>query len=90
MRQLAISMAGRLSDQNPAYVLPALRCHLVQLLPWTKVIFTSVWGRISSRRIEIHHEGYKYMYSYVDAARIVKIEKRVLNFLVTLSDLVNV
>lgn len=32
VRQLAISMAGRLSDQNPAYVLPDLRCHLVQLL----------------------------------------------------------
>ncbi|MCO5558518.1 hypothetical protein L7F22_012103 [Adiantum nelumboides] len=32
VRRLAISMAGRLSEQNPAYVLPALRCHLVRLL----------------------------------------------------------
>lgn len=32
VRELAISISGRLSEQNPAYVLPALRCHLVQLL----------------------------------------------------------
>lgn len=32
VRRLAIWMAGRLSEQNPAYVLPALRCHLVRLL----------------------------------------------------------
>lgn len=32
VRELAISMAGRLSERNPAYVLPALRRHLVQLL----------------------------------------------------------
>lgn len=32
VRELAILMAGRLSERNPAYVLPALRRHLVQLL----------------------------------------------------------
>jgi FKBP12-rapamycin complex-associated protein len=32
VRKLAISMAGRLADHNPAYVLPALRRHLLQLL----------------------------------------------------------
>ena len=32
MRALAISLAGRLAPRNPAYVLPALRNHLQQLL----------------------------------------------------------
>lgn len=32
VRELAITMAGRLADRNPAYVLPALRRHLQQLL----------------------------------------------------------
>ncbi|KAH9295237.1 hypothetical protein KI387_038825, partial [Taxus chinensis] len=32
VRELAILMTGRLSERNPAYVLPALRRHLVQLL----------------------------------------------------------
>ncbi|KAH7427560.1 hypothetical protein KP509_10G049200 [Ceratopteris richardii] len=32
VRRITISMTGRLSEQNPAYVLPALRCHLVRLL----------------------------------------------------------
>jgi FKBP12-rapamycin complex-associated protein len=32
VRELAITMAGRLADHNPAYVLPALRRHLLQLL----------------------------------------------------------
>ncbi|PON55167.1 Serine/threonine protein kinase [Parasponia andersonii] len=32
VRELAISLAGRLSEKNPAYVLPALRRHLIQLL----------------------------------------------------------
>ncbi|XP_038982974.1 serine/threonine-protein kinase TOR isoform X1 [Phoenix dactylifera] len=32
VRELAISVAGRLSEKNPAYVLPALRRHLIQLL----------------------------------------------------------
>ncbi|XP_024379368.1 serine/threonine-protein kinase TOR [Physcomitrium patens] len=32
VRELTITMAGRLADHNPAYVLPALRRHLVQLL----------------------------------------------------------
>ncbi|KAK8942075.1 Serine/threonine-protein kinase TOR [Platanthera guangdongensis] len=34
VRELAISMAGRLSEKNPAYVLPALRRHLMQLLTY--------------------------------------------------------
>ena len=32
MRGLAIDVAGRLSVKNPAYVMPQLRRHLVQLL----------------------------------------------------------
>ncbi|KAK1259623.1 Serine/threonine-protein kinase TOR [Acorus gramineus] len=32
VREFAISVAGRLSEKNPAYVLPALRRHLIQLL----------------------------------------------------------
>ncbi|KAJ0981872.1 hypothetical protein J5N97_010127 [Dioscorea zingiberensis] len=32
--ELAISVAGRLSEKNPAYVLPALRRHLIQLLTY--------------------------------------------------------
>ena len=32
VRALAISLAGRLAPRNPAYVLPALRNHLQQLL----------------------------------------------------------
>ncbi|KAL6013161.1 hypothetical protein ACLOJK_003653 [Asimina triloba] len=32
VREIAISVAGRLSEKNPAYVLPALRRHLIQLL----------------------------------------------------------
>eukprot|EP00897_Mesotaenium_endlicherianum_P005918 jgi/Mesen1/5354/ME000267S04502 len=32
VRELAITLAGRLATRNPAYVLPALRRHLVQLL----------------------------------------------------------
>ncbi|XP_024933499.1 serine/threonine-protein kinase TOR isoform X2 [Ziziphus jujuba] len=32
VREFAISLAGRLSEKNPAYVLPALRRHLIQLL----------------------------------------------------------
>ncbi|XP_058093557.1 serine/threonine-protein kinase TOR-like isoform X2 [Magnolia sinica] len=32
VREFAISVAGRLSEKNPAYVLLALRCHLIQLL----------------------------------------------------------
>jgi hypothetical protein len=31
---LAISVAGRLSEKNPAYVLPALRRYLIQLLTY--------------------------------------------------------
>lgn len=31
VKELAIIMAGRLADHNPAYVLPALRRHLLQL-----------------------------------------------------------
>ncbi|XP_076915398.1 serine/threonine-protein kinase TOR-like [Bidens hawaiensis] len=31
-REFAISVAGRLSEKNPAYVFPALRRHLIQLL----------------------------------------------------------
>ncbi|XP_072960137.1 serine/threonine-protein kinase TOR [Typha angustifolia] len=34
IRELAISVAGRLSEKNPAYVLPALRRHLIQLLTY--------------------------------------------------------
>ncbi|KAL8097331.1 hypothetical protein AgCh_030462 [Apium graveolens] len=34
VREYAISLAGRLSDKNPAYVLPALRRHLIQLLTY--------------------------------------------------------
>ncbi|XAR52952.1 Non-specific serine/threonine protein kinase [Bertholletia excelsa] len=32
VREYAISLTGRLSEKNPAYVLPALRRHLIQLL----------------------------------------------------------
>ncbi|GAB2247138.1 hypothetical protein Droror1_Dr00007020 [Drosera rotundifolia] len=34
VREYAISVAGRLSVKNPAYVLPALRRHLIQLLTY--------------------------------------------------------
>ncbi|CAL9754588.1 unnamed protein product [Musa acuminata subsp. burmannicoides] len=34
VRELAISLAGRLSEKNPAYVLPALRRRLIQLLTY--------------------------------------------------------
>ncbi|KAL6964513.1 non-specific serine,threonine protein kinase [Sarracenia purpurea var. burkii] len=34
VREHAISVAGRLSEKNPAYVLPALRRHLIQLLTY--------------------------------------------------------
>ncbi|XP_017224295.1 serine/threonine-protein kinase TOR isoform X2 [Daucus carota subsp. sativus] len=34
VREFAISLAGRLSEKNPAYVLPALRRHLIQLLTY--------------------------------------------------------
>ncbi|GAB2218008.1 hypothetical protein Droror1_Dr00001223 [Drosera rotundifolia] len=34
VRKCAIAMAGRLSEKNPAYVLPALRRHLLQLLTY--------------------------------------------------------
>jgi len=33
-QEYAISVAGRLSEKNPAYVLPALRRHLIQLLTY--------------------------------------------------------
>ncbi|XP_011030285.1 PREDICTED: serine/threonine-protein kinase TOR-like isoform X2 [Populus euphratica] len=36
VREYAISVAGRLSEKNPAYVLPALRRHLIQLLTYLK------------------------------------------------------
>ncbi|CAA2983774.1 serine threonine- kinase TOR isoform X1 [Olea europaea subsp. europaea] len=36
VRELAISVAGRLSEKNPAYVLPALRRQLIQLLTYLK------------------------------------------------------
>ncbi|CAA0807435.1 Serine/threonine-protein kinase TOR [Striga hermonthica] len=36
VREIAISLAGRLSEKNPAYVLPALRRHLIQLLTYLK------------------------------------------------------
>ncbi|KAL3843837.1 hypothetical protein ACJIZ3_001240 [Penstemon smallii] len=36
VREFAISVAGRLSEKNPAYVLPALRRHLIQLLTHLK------------------------------------------------------
>ncbi|CAI0401188.1 unnamed protein product [Linum tenue] len=34
VREYAISVAGRLAEKNPAYVLPALRRHLIQLLTY--------------------------------------------------------
>ncbi|KAK2968905.1 hypothetical protein RJ640_018597, partial [Escallonia rubra] len=34
--EYAISVAGRLSEKNPAYVLPALRRHLIQLLTYLR------------------------------------------------------
>ncbi|KAK9166114.1 hypothetical protein Scep_001305 [Stephania cephalantha] len=34
VREYAILVAGRLSERNPAYVLPALRRHLIQLLTY--------------------------------------------------------
>lgn len=34
VRKYAISVAGRLSEKNPAYVFPALRRHLIQLLTY--------------------------------------------------------
>ncbi|KAL7199558.1 hypothetical protein ACSBR2_021782 [Camellia fascicularis] len=36
VREYAISVTGRLSEKNPAYVLPALRRHLIQLLTYLK------------------------------------------------------
>ncbi|KAK3011996.1 hypothetical protein RJ639_011254, partial [Escallonia herrerae] len=36
VREYAISVAGRLSEKNPAYVLPALRRHLIQLLTYLR------------------------------------------------------
>ncbi|CAA0834265.1 Serine/threonine-protein kinase TOR [Striga hermonthica] len=36
VREIAISLAGRLSAKNPTYVLPALRRHLIQLLTYLK------------------------------------------------------
>ncbi|KAG5254064.1 TARGET OF RAPAMYCIN family protein [Salix suchowensis] len=36
VREYAISVAGRLSEKNPAYVLPALRRYLIQLLTYLK------------------------------------------------------
>ncbi|VVB07643.1 unnamed protein product [Arabis nemorensis] len=37
VREYSISVAGRLSEKNPAYVLPALRCHLIQLLTYLEL-----------------------------------------------------
>ncbi|KAL1192594.1 Serine/threonine-protein kinase TOR [Cardamine amara subsp. amara] len=37
VREYAISVAGRLSEKNPAYVLPALRRHLIQLLTYLEL-----------------------------------------------------
>lgn len=34
VREFAISLAGRLSEKNPAYAFPALRRHLIQLLTY--------------------------------------------------------
>lgn len=34
VREYTISVAGRLSEKNPAYVLPALRRYLIQLLTY--------------------------------------------------------
>ncbi|CAN1141584.1 Serine/threonine-protein kinase TOR [Linum perenne] len=34
VREYSISVAGRLAEKNPAYVLPALRRHLIQLLTY--------------------------------------------------------
>lgn len=34
VRELVISLAGRLSEKNPAYVVPALRRRLIQLLTY--------------------------------------------------------
>ncbi|KAH9655471.1 serine/threonine-protein kinase TOR [Citrus sinensis] len=39
VREYAISVAGRLSEKNPAYVLPALRRHLIQLLTYLEQRF---------------------------------------------------
>ncbi|CAM8904260.1 unnamed protein product [Rhodiola kirilowii] len=36
VKVFAISVAGRLSEKNPAYVLPALRRHLIQLLTYLR------------------------------------------------------
>uniref|UniRef100_A0A1D1Y0I7 Serine/threonine-protein kinase TOR n=2 Tax=Anthurium amnicola TaxID=1678845 RepID=A0A1D1Y0I7_9ARAE len=36
VRELGILIAGRLSEKNPSYVLPALRRHLIQLLTFLK------------------------------------------------------
>lgn len=38
--EYAISLAGRLSEKNPAYVLPALRRHLIQLLTYLEQRFS--------------------------------------------------
>ncbi|ESQ29832.1 hypothetical protein EUTSA_v10012207mg, partial [Eutrema salsugineum] len=37
VREYAISVAGRLSEKNPAYVLPALRSHLIKLLTYLEL-----------------------------------------------------
>ncbi|KAK9943789.1 hypothetical protein M0R45_009385 [Rubus argutus] len=51
VRDLAISVAGRLSEKNPAYVLPALRRYLIQLL-------ADLWQSADSRCRE---EGIKLL-----------------------------
>lgn len=46
VRSSAIFVAGRLSEKNPAYVLPALRRHLIQLLTYLEKRYV-IYGVVS-------------------------------------------
>ncbi|KAL7227449.1 hypothetical protein ACSBR1_022325 [Camellia fascicularis] len=49
VREYAISVTGRLSEKNPAYVLPALRRHLIQLLTYLKQSANTKCGEESAK-----------------------------------------
>ncbi|KAL3621059.1 hypothetical protein CASFOL_035971 [Castilleja foliolosa] len=51
VREFAISVAGRLSEKNPAYVLPALRRHLIQLLTYLKQSSADIKCREESAKL---------------------------------------
>ncbi|MCD7451637.1 hypothetical protein HAX54_012899 [Datura stramonium] len=53
VREYAISLAGRLSEKNPAYVLPALRRHLSQLLTYLERWFLCIVETPDSRFLSL-------------------------------------